>query len=141
MEIEEIRQYSIEIREAVNDLLPQLSSSATLLDKTALKKVIESEATHLLMAKENGEVCGMLTLAVFRTPTGVRALIEDVVVRTDARGKGVGSALVKAVLELAKSHHATTVDLTSRPGREAANRLYQKIGFQNRETNVYRIDL
>ena len=141
MNIEEIKHYSNQIREAVNDLLPQLSSSATSLDENAVKKIIESEAIHLLMAKEKGEVCGMLTLAVYCTPTGIRAWIEDVVVRAEARGKGVGSALVKAALEVAKSHHATKVDLTSRPSREEANRLYQKIGFEKRETNLYRIHL
>ena len=81
---------------------------------------------------------GMLTLAVFQTPTGVRAWIEDVVVDDAARGAGVASALVEAALDLADERGARTVDLTSRPSREAANRLYLRLGFELRETNVYR---
>ena len=84
---------------------------------------------------------GTLTLVVFRIPTGVRAWIEDVVVDDAARGHGVGEALNQFALDLARGKGAKTVDLTSRPSREAANRLYQRIGFQPRETNVYRFDL
>jgi ribosomal protein S18 acetylase RimI-like enzyme len=82
----------------------------------------------------------MLTLVVFRIPTGVRAWIEDVVVDQDARGRGVGAALNQAAIRLAGEHGARTVDLTSRPSREAANRLYSRLGFVPRETNVYRFE-
>ena len=84
------------------------------------------------------QVVGMLTLAIFMLPTGVRAWIEDVVVDDEARGAGVASALVAAALERAQQEGARTVDLTSRPDREAANRLYVRLGFERRETNVYR---
>jgi ribosomal protein S18 acetylase RimI-like enzyme len=80
----------------------------------------------------------MLTLAVFRIPTGVRAWIEDVVVDENQRGRGVGEALTQAALELASARGARTVDLTSRPSRDIANRLYKRMGFELRETNVYR---
>jgi len=82
-----------------------------------------------------------MTLALFRIPTGLRAWIEDVVVDEAARGRGVGEALNRAAIERARGEGATTVDLTSRPSREAANRLYQRLGFQERPTNVYRLDL
>jgi ribosomal protein S18 acetylase RimI-like enzyme len=80
-------------------------------------------------------------LAWFRIPTGVRAWIEDVVVDEEARGHGVGELLNRAALDLARELGAKTVDLTSRPSREAANRLYQRIGFVARDTNVYRYSL
>jgi ribosomal protein S18 acetylase RimI-like enzyme len=90
---------------------------------------------------DDGQILGMLTLAVFRIPTGVRAWIEDVVVDDGARGRGVGAALSRHALELARAEGARTVELTSRPSREAANRLYQRLGFAPRETNVYRFTL
>jgi ribosomal protein S18 acetylase RimI-like enzyme len=95
----------------------------------------------LFIARVDGRIVGSLTLAVFRIPTGIRAWIEDVVVDESARGHGVGEALNRAALAEAKRRGAKTVDLTSRPSREAANRLYLRIGFVARETNVYRYDL
>jgi len=123
----------------INKLLPQLSASAQSLDHATLTNIIESDCSHVLIARENEEIFGMLTLVVFQIPTGVRAWIEDVVVSENARGKGVGRLLIEEAIRLAKENNAKTIDLTSRPTREAANRLYQKIGFQQRETNVYRI--
>ncbi len=102
---------------------------------------MSSEASTLLLAIEGDVVLGSLTLAMFRIPTGLRAWIEDVVVDDAARGKGVGRLLNEHAIEVARAAGATTVDLTSRPTREAANRLYQRIGFVARETNVYRYDL
>ena len=138
MKIIEIRDYSEEVLNAVNNLLPQLSSSASPLTKEDLVAIINSESSHLLMAIDNGIYYGSLTLAVFSIPTGVRALIEDVVVSENARGKGVGRVLSLHAIELANQIGAKTVDLTSRPSRKAANSLYQSIGFKQRETNVYR---
>jgi ribosomal protein S18 acetylase RimI-like enzyme len=122
-------------------LVPQLSSSSTAPTLDELRRIVDDPATTLFLAHDDGDgeaVVGMLTLAVFRLPTGVRAWIEDVVVDDDARGSGVASALVKAALEHAGQLGARTVDLTSRPSREAANRLYVRLGFEQRETNVYR---
>lgn len=93
------------------------------------------------MAEIDGVVVGSLTLVFFAIPTGVRAIIEDVVVDESVRGKGVGEALTRAALDRAKDEGCKTVDLTSRPSRQAANRLYQRIGFAQRETNVYRYEL
>lgn len=122
-------------------LIPQLSSSNPPPSAETLQTIAGSEASHLLLAVEDGKIYGSLTLVVFGIPTGIRAWIEDVVVDGDARGKGVGAALNTAALDMAKDLGATTVDLTSRPSREAANRLYQRLGFEARDTNVYRYKL
>lgn len=127
--------------EAFARLIPQLSSSNPPPGRAELEAIVASPATVVLVAREGDVVLGTLTLALFRIPTGLRAWIEDVVVDDAARGKGVGEALNRAALERARAEGATTVDLTSRPSREAANRLYQRIGFEQRSTNVYRYDL
>ncbi len=119
-------------------LVPQLSRSAPAPDADVLGEIVASDASHLLVAEADGELLGSLTLVVFRIPTGLRAWIEDVVVDGDARGRGVGEALNRFALDLAASLGCRTVDLTSRPSREAANRLYQRLGFVPRDTNVYR---
>lgn len=124
----------------IGDLVGQLSSSAPPPDREAVETVVSSDATHLVLARDGEDVLGMLTLVVFTIPTGVRALVEDVVVDEAARGRGVGQALVRGAVELARAQGARTVDLTSRPSREAANRLYRRMGFVQRETNVYRFD-
>lgn len=124
-------------------LIPQLSRSSPPPSRDEVAEMIAAPATDVLVASdsETGAVLGSLTLVVFRIPTGVRAWIEDVVVDGAARGRGVGEQLNRFALDLARGKGAKTVDLTSRPSREAANRLYQRLGFTARETNVYRIDL
>ena len=109
-----------------------------------LAELAESPGTVVLLARRRGGeggVLGSLTLVLFRIPTGLRAWIEDVVVDEEARGCGVGDALNRAALDIARARGCKTVDLTSRPSREAANRLYQRLGFTLRDTNVYRFDL
>lgn len=127
-----------EVVEAMVRLLPQLSSSAPPPTAAEIAEIVGSPATLLLLARLDGRIVGSLTLALFRLPSGMRAWIEDVVVDGEARGHGVGEALNRAALDEAKARGARTVDLTSRPSREAANRLYQRLGFVTRETNVYR---
>ena len=124
-------------------LIPQLSKSSPPPTEAELSEMVTSPASDVLVAldSETREILGSLTLVVFRIPTGVRAWIEDVVVDGDARGRGVGEALNQFALDVARAKGAKTVDLTSRPSREAANRLYQRLGFLPRETNVYRFDL
>ena len=123
-------------------LVPQLSRSNSPPDAATLEAIVGSEASVLLLAlDEEGVVVGSLTLALFRIPTGLRAWIEDVVVDEAARGRGVGEALNREAIGRARAEGATTVDLTSRPSREAANRLYQRLGFEKRATNVYRLAL
>jgi ribosomal protein S18 acetylase RimI-like enzyme len=138
IEITVARAVDDELIEGMGRLLPQLSRSAPPPGAEQLTEIVTSPCTTLLIARDAGRIVGSLTLAVFRIPTGVRAWIEDVVVDTGARGKGVGEALSRRALAVAAERGARTVELTSRPSREAANRLYQRIGFQARETNVYR---
>ena len=130
-----------EIVAAFEWLIPQLSSSNPPPTEAELRQIADSDSTLLLLAEEDGVIVGSLTLALFRIPTGLRAWIEDVVVDAAARGKGVGEALNRFALDEARRRGATTVDLTSRPSREAANRLYQRLGFVKRDTNVYRYEL
>jgi GNAT superfamily N-acetyltransferase len=132
---------SPELLDDVNRLLPQLSSSATSMTHETLADMLQSSAITLFLASLEGRTVGMLTLALFPIPTGVRAWVEDVVVEESARGNGVGALLTETAIQHAKRFGAKTVDLTSRPTREAANRLYRKVGFVQRETNVYRYSL
>ena len=141
LEITEATEVTPDLVEAMERLIPQLSSSNPPPDFEALSNITSSEASILLVAEIDGKIVGSLTLVLFRIPTGLRAWIEDVVVDETVRGQGVGEALNQAAIKRAQSAGATTVDLTSRPSREAANRLYQKIGFIERATNVYRKDL
>lgn len=130
-----------ELVEAVGALIPQLSSSSPPPSKEALARIVDSPGATLFVARDDGLVVGMLTLIMFEIPTAVRAWIEDVVVDETSRGQGVAASLVQAALEGAEAHGARTVDLTSRPDREAANRLYRRMGFEARATNVYRREL
>ncbi len=126
---------------AMGRLIPQLSSSNPAPSRTQLEEIVSSPATVLIIARVDKRIVGALTLALFRLPTGLRAWIEDVVVDVDARGAGIGEALNRAALAEAKNRGAITVDLTSRPSRVEANRLYQRLGFVARDTNVYRFTL
>lgn len=132
---------SDEVVDALARLIPQLSSSNPPPTRSELEELVASDASTLFVARVDGRIVGSLTLATFRIPTGVRAWIEDVVVDETARGHGVGEALNRSALEHARSRGAITVELTSRPSREAANRLYQRLGFVTRDTNVYRYTL
>jgi len=130
-----------ELVEAFNRLIPQVSSSSPPPSRDHLMAMVASEDTVLFVARVDGRILGSLTLAFYRIPTGLKAWIEDVVVDAAARGQGVGELLSRAALDEARSRGAKDVSLTSRPSREAANRLYQRIGFERRETNVYRFTL
>jgi ribosomal protein S18 acetylase RimI-like enzyme len=136
--VEELREVTDEVVETFSRLLPQLSRSAPPLDRAALDRLVGSDATTVLIARADGRMVGTLSLVMFPIPTGLRAWIEDVVVDEAARGQGVGEALTTAALRLAEAAGARTVDLTSRPSREAAGRLYERVGFQARETRFYR---
>lgn len=127
--------------DAVHRLVPQLTTSTPPPTRVELEVIVAGPSTMLLLARNGRAVVGMLTLAIFRIPTGIRAWIEDVVVDADARGKGVGEALTREAVRIAGTHGARTVELTSRPSREAANRLYQRLGFERRDTNVYRFSI
>ena len=128
-----------DLRAAVDRLVPQLSRSSAPPSRAVLERIVADEATTLFVARGDSGIVGMLTLATFEIPTGVRAWIEDVVVDESARGQGAGAALSREAIRLAQAAGARTIDLTSRPAREAANRLYQQLGFQLRDTHVYRL--
>jgi ribosomal protein S18 acetylase RimI-like enzyme len=130
-----------ELLSGLNSLLPQLSSTASLLTMHDVETMVHSDAATLFVASDDGAAVGMLTLVVFSIPTGLRAWIEDVVVDEGTRGSGVGEALTGAAVDEARARGARSIDLTSRPSREAANALYQKLGFERRDTNVYRLFL
>ena len=127
-----------ELLAAVTGLVPQLSSSSPPPGADALDRILANPDATLFVARLDDHIVGMLTLITFEIPTAVRAWIEDVVVDERARGQGVAAALVQAALDRSADVGARTVDLTSRPDREAANRLYVRMGFEQRITNVYR---
>lgn len=120
------------------ELVTQLSTSAAPLSRPIIDAMLAHPTTTLFVARIDGRVAGMLTLSAFPTPTGIRAWVEDVVTSEAARGKGIGAMLIDAALAQARGTGARTVDLTSRPSRESANRLYQRLGFEARDSTVYR---
>ena len=139
--IEEAASVTPELVDAFARLIPQLSSSSPPPGPDELAAMIGAPGTTVFVARVGGAIVGTLTLVVFRIPTGLRAWIEDVVVDDAARGHGAATALTRAALAKATAVGARTVDLTSRPSREAANRLYLSLGFELRETNNYRYQL
>ena len=140
VQIEIASEATDELRDALAHLLPQLSSSPPpTLDE--LRLITDNPESVLFVARLEGRIVGSLTLIFYRIPTGLKSWIEDVVVDESARGHGIGELLNRAALDEARRRGAKAVSLTSRPSREAANRLYQRIGFESRPTNVYRYDL
>jgi len=139
--IETIGRVTDELVEAFQRLIPQLSSSSPPPTPTELEVILSQGACTLFIGRDPdqaGKIIGVLALVMFRTPTGSHAWIEDVVVDAAARGKGLGEALTRAAIDYAQQAGARHVDLTSNPSREAANRLYRRIGFKLRATNLYR---
>ena len=124
--------------EAFARLIPQLSSSSPPPSHDDLAAIVDNPESVLFVARHESTIVGSLTLALYRIPTGLKAWIEDVVVDGDARGQGVGDALNRAAIDEARRRGAKHVSLTSRPSREAANRLYQRLGFERYDTNVFR---
>lgn len=137
--VEEVVSVTGEVVDALQRLVPQLSASALPPDAETIRRIVESDTTRLLVYRDPaGRIVGTLTLALFAIPTGIRAWIEDVIVAQDARGQGIGEELTREALRVATENGSRTVDLTSRPSRATANRLYRRLGFVERETNVYR---
>lgn len=139
--VELLREITDEVQDAFARLLPQLSASATPLDRSALVRLVSCETNTVLLARNDDQIVGTLTLVMFPIPSGLRARIEDVVVDEAARGQGVGATLSEEALRLAREAGARTVDLTSRPSRGTANRLYERLGFERRDSRVYRFPL
>ena len=140
IEIERVVRPSAEHVRGLARLVPQLSG-ATPPTLEALGGIVANPGTFLYVARSESEIVGCLSLITFAIPTGVRAWIEDVVVDEAARGRGIASGLVRHAIEQARAIGALSIDLTSRPSRTEANRLYQRLGFSQRETNVYRFPL
>lgn len=138
MQIEQVTEATEEIFEAFRRLAPQLTSNNPAPTREDLRALMESDASLLFVARgEDGRIAGSACVTVYRVPTGIRAIIEDVIVDEEYRGQGIGEALVQRALEAARERGAPAVTLTSNPGREAANRLYVRMGFARRETNAY----
>lgn len=142
MTIREVKRYSKKVHKAVARLLPQLDPDIEAITKKRLKAIIKSGNSHFFIAEsEEGDIAGMLTVVVYLIPAGIKLWVEDVVVDHSFRGKGIGRKLMLHAMKFAEIIGAGSVDLTSRPSREAANNLYNDMGFELRETNVYRYNL
>ena len=142
MQIETVIKADSEHYEAFQRLIPQLTNNnppPSLDDLTAL--VRDPSSTLIVARNDNGEIVGVLTLTIYRVPTGLRSIIEDVVVGISARGQEIGEALMKYAIDIAREKGASNISLTSNPKRETANRLYLRMGFKKRETNAYQINL
>ncbi|MBI5962189.1 MAG: GNAT family N-acetyltransferase [Chloroflexi bacterium] len=142
MRIDIVTRADKELYDAFQRLVPQLTNNnppPSLDHLTAL--VRDSSSTLMVARNERAEIIGALTLTVYRVPTGVRSIIEDVIVDNSARGLGIGEALMKHAIEVAREKNASNISLTCNPMREAANRLYQRMGFKKRETNAYQYKL
>ena len=142
MRVEVFEGDASELADAFVTLVPQLSKSNPPPTRDKVEAMLAFDAVTQFVARDDdGGIVGVSTLIMFPIPTGWRAWVEDVIVDEAARGQGVGEALTLAMIDAAREQGCTTIELTSRPSREAANRLYQRIGFTPRETNVYRYDL
>ena len=141
VDVEVLNEVTSEVTQAFGRLLPQLSPNAPQLDAATLAAIVSAPASTMLIARADGRIVGTTTLIINRIPTGIRAWIEDVVVDESARGRGVGEALTREALRIAGQAGARTVDLTTRPSREAAGRLYERVGFARRDSRLYRYTL
>ena len=143
MHIETVSELTRELLEALDRLIPQLSAHKKAPARDELTALINSESSTLLIARysdEKNTIVGMLTLVIYRVPTGTRSIIEDVVVDQATRRQGIAEALMRRAMQMAREAGAGGVSLTSNPQRVAANQLYQSMGFKRRETNAYSYD-
>jgi ribosomal protein S18 acetylase RimI-like enzyme len=136
MDVSVVTNPSQELHRALARLVPQLSPGRSAPSEADVAEIVE-RARLLLARDDEGTIVGTLTLVLYRIPTGLRARIEDVVVDEAGRGQGVGEALTREAMRLAAEAGVRSVELTSHPTREAANRLYRRLGFEQRDTNVY----
>ena len=141
MKIYKLETVSDDVLNAFNKLIPQLSTDCILPSKEDMEYIVNSNNTQIFIAEENNEILGTLTLVFNKIPTGGKVWIEDVVVDSAARGQGIGKELILFAIEYTKSKNIEKINLTSSPERVAANKLYQKLGFIKRETNVYRLTI
>lgn len=142
MQIDIVTRADEELYEAFLRLVPQLTNNNPPPSLDGLATLVQEASSTLMVAHDDsGQIIGALTLVVYRVPTGIRSIIEDVIVDLSARGQGVGEALMQRAIELAREKGASNIALTSNPMRMAANSLYLKMGFKKRETNAYQLKL
>lgn len=139
--VEAATEATPELEAALARLLPQLNPDLVVPDAARVRALMHDPAVTLLLARDGAEVVGTATVIVYTTPFWIKARIDEVVVDRSARGKGVGEALVKACLDVARRRGAQVAELQSGKQREVANRLYRRIGFQLRDSNLYRMTL
>ena len=139
--IEAVTEATPDVHAALAQLLPQLNSELPVPTMERLRALVADPAVTLLLAMDGQDVVGTTTVIVYTTPFWIKARLDEVVVDEAARGKGVGAALVNAALDVARASGAQVAELQSGVRREAANRLYPRMGFKRRETNIYRIVL
>jgi ribosomal protein S18 acetylase RimI-like enzyme len=140
MYIGKVSEATEELHAALKRLIPQLGAHKIPPTLGELNSLVTSESSTLLVARQSREedpIVGILCLTIYRVPTGLRSIIEDVIVDESARRQGIGAALMRYAIELAREAGAEGVSLTSNPQREAANQLYQSMGFALRKTNPY----
>jgi len=130
-----------DVHAALSRLLPQLNPQLPVPTMERLRAIMADPAVTLLLARDDEQIVGTTTVIVYSTPFWIKARLDEVVVDESARGRGVGAALVQASLDLAREKGAEVVELQSGVHRKEANRLYPRMGFKLRETNVYRIVL
>jgi ribosomal protein S18 acetylase RimI-like enzyme len=142
MLIEIVTRADEELYESFQRLIPQLTINnppPSMEDLLAL--VCDASSTLMVARNDLGQIVGALNLTIYRVPTGVRSIIEDVIVDSAVRGQGIGEGLMLRAIEVAREKGAGNISLTSNPLREAANRLYLRVGFKKRETNAYQMKL
>ncbi len=141
MNIERLTSIDDNVFEAFQKLVPQLTGDDRYPSVDDLNIVISNSMTYVFVAKDDSKIIGSLTLVLYNIPTGLKGMIEDVVVDESARGRGIATKLMLKAIETAQKEKAGKIELTSRPSRVAANKMYQKMGFKLRDTNFYRLDL
>jgi ribosomal protein S18 acetylase RimI-like enzyme len=142
MKILRVNRFSEKLYNAVVKLLPEVASEREVPSKQFFKSILASGNVHFFVAElDDRQIAGMLTIGTYNTPSGMKVWIEDVVVDKERRGKGIGKELMLAAVDYSRSLGADMVQLTSRPSRTAANRLYRNLGFEQYETNVYKFQL
>ncbi len=139
--IEELNQVTTEDLAGINVLLPQLSATAKPMTYQDLLNVVRDNAVTILVAREGKRVVGIGSLILFHSVLGTRARLEEMVVDEGQRGNGIGRLIAERLIEIARKNRVRSIELSSRPNREAANALYQKLGFEKKETNVYTMRL
>lgn len=141
--IEQLKVFSSDVTEVLNDLLVQLNPASKPLNDEDVKEIIEGSSNRFFVAREpvSNKIVGMLTLIIYRIPVWKKGWIEDLVVDKEYRNKGIATKLINYAIKNAKTKGVSSLNFTSRPERETANILYKKLGFKKRDTNVYRIIL